>query len=497
ERPSRRLMRYRSPHRDAGSTTNSSWRGAFRLMRRKRAITSKSHYGLKSRTDSASPLGAVARLLNSAVLASKNKSTSTPWQFTLEKLRRHNEAKKKAEQEAEDADDAKAESIMFKGMRNQMMGSKSWRQQQAAASAKRDPTARLMGLLRDGFKMGYTLAGQNTSKFENSTLKVLSPEFFSVSPKEGKAEEENLLSPSLLSLHGEGTGAEQLTSLPNLMRGLGDHGHNEWLNLIFEAANITEAAEDLLKNPKPSRREALTAASPQYEKEVRSDDGTPLYFTKENVTEMYGDHEGRKIDVFQQLQLSLRKEQVDRMNSTGYAMLTYKQLELLYGPHSPYNNSEALARLLAVNHSDLHDHLEEDIHRLAEAESFKLRQKDIVLSPIVLSSIVGSFSVGQSVILSPLLLSPIVLSPSVLGPVILSPWLFVPVILSPRAMSPLILSPAALSPVVLSPVVLHPLILSPAVMCPFILTPFALSPFILSPVCMIPVILCPLTNVVV
>lgn len=103
------------------------------------------------------------------------------------------------------------------------------------------------------------------------------------------------------------------------------------------------------------------------------------------------------------------------MNSTGYAMLTYKQLQLLYGPNSPYNNSEALARLLAVNESDLHDHLEEDIHRLAEAESFKLRQKDIVLSPIVLSNIVGSLSVGQSVILSPLLLSSIVLSPSVLG----------------------------------------------------------------------------------
>lgn len=68
---------------------------------------------------------------------------------------------------------------------------KSWRQRQAAASAKRDPTARLMGLLRDGLKMGYMIAGQNTSKFENGTLKVLSPEFFSVSPKEGNAEEVN------------------------------------------------------------------------------------------------------------------------------------------------------------------------------------------------------------------------------------------------------------------------------------------------------------------
>lgn len=57
---------------------------------------------------------------------------------------------------------------------------------------------------------------------------------------------------------------------------------------------------------KPTKEELLKS----YKEKNRAKDGTPLYFMKENVTKMFGDFETSKIDVFEQLQESLTKEQV-------------------------------------------------------------------------------------------------------------------------------------------------------------------------------------------
>lgn len=46
----------------------------------------------------------------------------------------------------------------------------------------------------------------------------------------------NLLSPSLFSLHDEGTGVEKLMSLPHLLKKLDNNGQNAWLDFIVEAA---------------------------------------------------------------------------------------------------------------------------------------------------------------------------------------------------------------------------------------------------------------------
>lgn len=46
------------------------------------------------------------------------------------------------------------------------------------------------------------------------------------------------------------------------------------------------------------------------EEEMRSPSGQPLYFTRENVTELYGKNETDKIDVFEKLQRTYTQEQV-------------------------------------------------------------------------------------------------------------------------------------------------------------------------------------------
>jgi hypothetical protein len=94
------------------------------------------------------------------------------------------------------------------------------------------------------------------------------------------------------------------------------------------------------------------------------------------------------------------------MNITGYVMLTDEQLHYLYGPHSPYNNSEALGRFTKINSTYIHKHIEQDIKILSEMDKFQIKQKDIVLSPILFTNLVlvpGLAS--QSLILSPILFS--------------------------------------------------------------------------------------------
>src|SRR5687767_8263458 len=98
------------------------------------------------------------------------------------------------------------------------------------------------------------------------------------------------------------------------------------------------------------------------------------------------------------------------MNKTGYAILNETQLHILYGPQSPYNNSQALQHLTSMNSSVIHNRIEADIHHTAELKSFKIRQKDIVLSPISFTNIILQPAlVSQAIVLSPIIFSPAIL----------------------------------------------------------------------------------------
>ncbi|KAI6238494.1 CBN-MLTN-3 protein [Aphelenchoides fujianensis] len=125
--------------------------------------------------------------------------------------------------------------------------------------------------------------------------------------------------------------------------------------------------------------------------------------------------------------------QLHEMNATGYAMLRPDQLEMLYGEHSPYNNTKALAEFSNMTHEQMHDYVERDIHTLSEVDKFKIRQKDIVLSPIAFTWL--ALVPTLAIIFSPLILSPSVFGAVALVPLILSPQVFTPIILSPLVLS--------------------------------------------------------------
>ncbi|CCD74312.1 MLt-TeN (mlt-10) related [Caenorhabditis elegans] len=342
-------------------------------------------------------------------------------------------------------------------------------------------------LIREAIKIGMAMAGKNGSEIGDKKVALLSPQFMSILPDEVANDTVSLFSPSILSLHGEGTDLERSLSLTKALRLMEDTGQEEWMNFVLEASGVTETVEKM-----------RIAEEKEQDEERRKDfvdkDGRPMYFTKENVTEIYGEYEATKIDLINGIYKTMSKDQLDALNSTGYSIMDDKQLDMLYGPGSPYNNSEALDKFRGIPLESMPDRIEQDIRLLAREEmKFELsRKKDIVLNPLVLSSVVNDpVTASQSLILSPILIVPIIFSPSIYGNVILSPWIFVPVLVSPRILGAVILSPVIMSPAILTPLCMVPIILSPGVGLPFILSPFILSPFILSPVVMAPLVLSP------
>ncbi|VDO27227.1 unnamed protein product [Onchocerca flexuosa] len=341
------------------------------------------------------------------------------------------------------------------------------------------------------------LGGVNGTKLENKTLRFSSPRLLSMIPDNVK-DQINIFSPSLLSMHDKGEGLEALTSISNLMKVADNRDYEEWLNFIIEASGTTDAIQKL------KEKQELDWLPPAYKSMPRGIDGQPLYFTKENVTEI--DPElGRKMELFENLTYSLTPKQMADFNTTGFSMMTPKQLMMFYGPQSPLNDSKSLEFFLSLSEDDMQRLLLDDIRKLANKHSsLKIRQKrqnifkpsgfkanilspgKFSLSPSILSP--GAFSLSflspsvfGAALLNPSAFMATIFSPSLLAPAVLSPSAFTPVVLSPSAFSPGFLSPGALSPAILSPSMLSPNVLSPSVLSPAIMNPFALNPSILSP----------------
>ncbi|GMT15051.1 hypothetical protein PFISCL1PPCAC_6348, partial [Pristionchus fissidentatus] len=480
------------------TTTENPANGGFG-MRAKRSIVSASSYTLKS-PNQFSLFSGLAKSLTKTVRQLKNKDEmhSKDWKQIIEEIQEESKRlkarktikkmfAKRLAMIQEDSADGKIDQTRPLSMKElddlDESDPHALLEEARKAEKKLSKEDRILRqplhLIREAVKLGMMAGGQNVTNFEDRTLKLFSPRLMSVFPEEENEEDVvNFLSPSLFSLHNEGKGVEKATSLSDGFGLVKGKEQEEWLSFVMEAAGDTKL--------KKARGIGLE------EDEMRSPTGQPLYFTRDNVTKLYGKSETDKIDIFEKLQNTYTEEQVEEQKKNGYFIMRPDQLRMIYGEGSPYHDEERLNTLTTIPTSEMPSHIENNIRAVSKMDSFSLRKRNVILAPVVLVPLIfQSALLSGPVILSPLVLSPSILSPAIFGPVILGPWVFVPVILSPRAFSPLILNPLIFSPIILSPLLAHPLILSPGVFNPIILSPLLLSPFILSPQVFTPLILSP------
>ncbi|KIH68718.1 hypothetical protein ANCDUO_00945, partial [Ancylostoma duodenale] len=253
-------------------------------------------------------------------------------------------------------------------------------------------------LVRQAVKISMMMAGKNVSNFDKKNFKMVSPRFLPVVPEEDDSDDVNLLSPSLLALHNDGSGVEKETSLARAMKIFGEKDNAALLNFIMEASGVSDALDNM-----KSGRYTLDKTR-QNDNPLYSPEGQPLWFSKENVTEIFGEKEKNKVEVFEKLQKSYTDEQMAQMNSTGYLVLNDKQIDLIYGPSSPYHDPETYKRLSNASESDVPLMLERAIRGIAE-EKMKFeatRRKEIVLSPLIFTPVVlDPATASQPIILSP------------------------------------------------------------------------------------------------
>ncbi|CAI2329338.1 unnamed protein product [Caenorhabditis sp. 36 PRJEB53466] len=508
------------------SEDSQNWVGSFRRAKREIKVKKAESYSLKSDFDR-SPFSIITKHLANTVKMLKKKEKLSKWQDVIERIRKEGALIKKRKQ-VENVH-RKRMRVFQEAARIAPRSGESW---ESSASRERkekkqrrgniDSTMRNfasmekyiedeelremfhqkstnmteeekvlmipMDIIRQAAKLGLSLGGQNISDFDRKSLKLMSPRFLSVIPEDQEAKEQeiDLLSPSLFSLHNSGTDLEQKTSLKSVLgTTMSAQDSQNFLDFLVEATGVSEAVED-------AEQKLLDAQRRKDDAMGRGPDGQPLYFTKENVTERFP-REARKIELMERLDKTYSVQQLNDMNTTGYTVLTGNQMHLVYGNGSPFRNPNLLRTYDNMTHAQIQRSIHATIKDVADERlKFEVRQKDVVLSPVVATAVVNNpVLASQPFILSPILMVPLIQSPAIFGVIVLSPWLFVPVILSPRVLSPVILTPFVFAPIILSPLALVPVILSPGVFNPFILSPLVLCPFILSPQVMTPLILSP------
>ncbi|CAG9535778.1 unnamed protein product [Cercopithifilaria johnstoni] len=497
-------------------------------FRTRRSVINRHNYKLHTEYEHLTPFGILGKHLSKMTRVIKNKDPNLSWKKMMYDI----ESMKQREKEKNDF----AEQLQKRFSLNQNVGkvkpklipdekhlAKELRisnrvlQGLDKSNVKTKETLEIIKLFQRAVKLAMVLSGANDTELKNKTLRFGSPRLLSMVPDNTK-DQISILSPSLFSMHDKGKGLEALTSIPKLLKIMGNRDYDEWLNFIVEASGTTDAIHKL------KEQQGLDWLPPGYKSMPRGIDGQPMYFTKENVTEIDPEM-ARKMEVFENLTRSLTPKQLMDFNTTGFSMMTPKQLVMVYGPQSPLNNSKALDFFMSLSEDDMHRHLLNDIRNMAKVHSkLKIRRKressreepdglersrvrrgprgrkecekcrtttpapeDIfdvspaVLSPAMFSLTLFAPSIFGASILSPSAFLATLLSPKVLSPAILSPAALAVLVLSPFALNPRILSPGALTTSLLSPSALSPDILSPSVLSPAIMSPFALSPSIFSP----------------
>ncbi|VDM47363.1 unnamed protein product [Toxocara canis] len=476
------------------------WVGSFKV-RVKRMVESKASYSLKTKDDQLSPFGFVAQGLLNMVRKLKGKTPSQKFEAVLEdiqkthhKIEEKKAVKKLVEEKWKLMYGLKGRSkngAFAKGDMNEASGLKDGEgssSMSAATDVSQQILAEQMKFIRQVAQLAKVVGGDNGTDI--GMLTMFSPRILSITPEEARTNTVNLLSPSLLSLHDKGKGLEALLSVPNAIKAIDSSDYRQWMDLIIEASGVPDAIE------KAHKYQVMEVAG-NLDDAPRGIDGQPMHFNKENVSEILGDYERRKIDIFEELQANFTEKQFMDFKHNGYSILTKDQAQQIYGEHSPYNDSATLELFNSMSEVQIRRRLEVNLRELQKASTLPTRAKrqrfGIVLSPVLLTAFINDAAgVSLPLILSPVALAPLINSPSLFGLVLLSPWVLVPLVNSPRILSPTILSPVTLATVILSPLTFNPFILAPGALLPVILSPLLLDPFILSPQACTPLILSPL-----
>uniref|UniRef100_A0A0M3I8W2 DNA-directed RNA polymerase n=1 Tax=Ascaris lumbricoides TaxID=6252 RepID=A0A0M3I8W2_ASCLU len=497
---------YRPNSEPAGSQPHHEWLfnrwvGGFKL-RVKRMAKSKWSYSLKTKEEQLSPFGSVAHSLLKMLRKLKGKSSSQTFEEVLDNIRKTQEGIERK----------KAEKVLIEKRMKEMYASKKGRKlikikddtngaiseinndQGSSAIAGTDIGQQILAEQMKFIECVVSLAkviGNGNGSTEIGVLKIFSPRILSIAPEEGNTHEINLLSPSLFSLHNKGKGLEALLSFPNAMKAIDNPDYRQWMDLIIEASGVPGAVET-------ARKYQVLEVAGNLDDAPRGIDGQPMHFNKENVSEILGEHERRKIELFEGLQANFTEKQMKDFKGKGYSILTKPQMEQVYGERSPYNDSSTLKLFKSMSETEIRRRLQTNLRELQKASRAPHRRKrqlnsGIILSPVFLTAFINdAVGVSQPLVLSPVAIAVAVNSPSLFGAVLVSPWILAPLINSPRILSPTILSPVSLAAVILSPLTLNPFILAPGALLPVVLSPLVLDPFILSPQACTPIVLSPL-----
>ncbi|CAO4362915.1 unnamed protein product [Caenorhabditis nigoni] len=490
------------------SAPRSDWVGAFRIRKKRQTqIVNRDGYTLKSSKDDQSPFTLITKQITKSIRALKNKKEERGWRQIMVDVKKTGEVIEKRK---------KVKEMIKKSVRSR--SSKSSR----IYLSPRKPLANsdYEALEDDPILMTNEITDSETEdsrkmspeemlkRFQDHPEEILSndaPEILNMTGQETEAVlriklireghqkhslnhqnfHVNILSPSLFSLHDEGSPDEQKTSLVKILGDQKGLDKDSFMDMLTELTGVADTVD-----------EAAQKASKESEGTLMNVKGEEINISRENLTKIYGEENFRKMKVLEKLHGMYTEEQMSHFNKSGYAVMTDKQREMVYGKNAPFENLKTLeaGRNLTMGKAKkaLHTVIKEIGKGNIKIGKYEKRMKDIVGSPILFSSIIASpATASQALIASPVLFTPLVLSPAIYGSVILSPWVFVPVILGPRILSPIIVSPAIFSPIVLSPLALDPLVLVPGVANPVVLSPFILTPFVLSPQVMTPIILSP------
>uniref|UniRef100_A0AC34QP08 Uncharacterized protein n=1 Tax=Panagrolaimus sp. JU765 TaxID=591449 RepID=A0AC34QP08_9BILA len=192
-------------------------------------VVRKDNYDIRGTNQGLSALGAIAKMMLNSLLAQKNKTESSSWQRSVQRIKLANKERKRLEQEGKLKKtnmpfDPESKIDMLERFAHRAMGEngqfgdldpESPENMKKLAKDERlkkadDPLRKMLSLLREGIKLGYGIAGKNTTGFDDKIMKVVSPRFLSVVPEEDSGDVIDVISPSLFSLHNDGKGIENL-----------------------------------------------------------------------------------------------------------------------------------------------------------------------------------------------------------------------------------------------------------------------------------------------